>query len=334
MARVVRLHDIGGPDVLRIAQEDPGPLGPTDVLVDVHAIGVNRAEVLFREGRYLYQPVFPSRIGLEAYGVVRDRGPEARRFVPSQRVNILPTLFQPREGTYGDFVVVDESHLIRSVDTLDPRESASSWIAYLTAAGGLIQRAGVRRDDVVLVTAASSAVGLASIEVARAVGARVLATTRTAKKVEALLLAGAERAIATDEEDVEAAVRAFTDGRGVDVIWDPIVGPFAQRLIATGAPGVRYIAYGILGGASVEIPMLEAFSRTLTFRTYTVYETLHNADERTAAEDFVRSRLETGDFKPRIAAEFELDDVAEAHRTLEANEHIGKVVIRAAGSDG
>ena len=168
MARIVRFHETGGPDVLRLDEVPEVDPGAGEVRMRVEAIGLNRAEVMLREGIYHEQPVFPSRIGYEAAGVVEAVGAGVTRVKEGDRIATVPSfaLSQTRQGVYGESATVPAEIAEPYPAALSPAEGASLWMAYLTAYGALVHYGNLGPDDAAIVTAASSSVGLAAIQIA------------------------------------------------------------------------------------------------------------------------------------------------------------------------
>src|SRR5579863_5627502 len=179
MARIVRFHQHGGPEVLRIEDVDvPGP-GPGEVQIRVKALGLNRAEALMRAGAYIETPELPSGLGLEAAGVVERVGEGVDGCAPGDAVSVIPPMSMARWPAYGELVTFPAGLIVRRPPSLSWEAAAAVWMSYLTAYGALIDIARLGREDFVVVTAASSSVGLAAIQIAKCVGATPIAVTRT-----------------------------------------------------------------------------------------------------------------------------------------------------------
>ncbi|WP_455568556.1 zinc-dependent alcohol dehydrogenase family protein [Streptomyces netropsis] len=240
MARTVRFHEHGGPDVLRLEDVEVGEPGPGEVLIRVDAIGLNRAEVLFRSGNYIETAKeFPARLGAEAAGVVEAIGTHVAGFRVGQPVSVVPAFSMNDYGVYAERAIVPAAAVLPRPDGLDPVAGAAVWMPYLTAYGALVEVGGMRAGDAVVLTAASSSVGLAAIQIANRVGAIPVATTRTPAKRDALLRAGAVEVISTDEEDVVDRVRELTGGRGAEFVFDAVAGPGVVARRPSSSPAAR-----------------------------------------------------------------------------------------------
>lgn len=328
MTRTVRFHELGGPDVLRLEDVEVGAPGPGELLIRVDAIGLNRAEVLFRSGHYIEQvKEFPARLGAEAAGVVEAVGEGVAGFAAGQPVSVVPAFSMNDYAVYADRAVVPAAAVVHRPEGLGAVEGAAVWMPYLTAYGALVEVGGMRAGDTVVLTAASSSVGLAAIQIAQRVGAVPIATTRTSAKKDALLAAGAAEVIVTEEEDVVERVRDLTQGRGAEFVFDAIAGPGVADLARAVAPGGTLFLYGALSGEPTPYPGFELGMPALNMRTYTLYETTTDPQRLRRAEAFVASGLRTGAFRPTVDRTFGLDEIAEAHRYMEAGNQIGKIVV-------
>src|SRR5205814_6820035 len=179
MARVVHFHQKGGPEVLRIEEVEVAPPGPDEVQIRVKAIGINRAESMFRSGPYVEDPVFPARLGYEAAGVVNAVGKNVKSFEVGESVSVIPPMSITRYGSYGELANFPAYHVVKHPTSLSWIDAAAIWMQYVTAYGALIDIARITPNDYVLITAASSSVGLAAIQIANAVGATPIAVTRS-----------------------------------------------------------------------------------------------------------------------------------------------------------
>ena len=178
MARVIRFHKHGGPEVLRIEEIDVVPPPDGEVQIRVKAIGLNRADALMRSGTYIETPALPSGLGLEAAGIVEAVGAGVDGVAPGDAVSVVPPVSMSRWPAYGELATFPAHLVVKHSASLDWTSAAALWMAYVTAYGALVDIAGLREGDVVAITAASSSVGLAAIQIARRVGARPVAVTR------------------------------------------------------------------------------------------------------------------------------------------------------------
>jgi len=198
---------------------------------------------------------------------------------------------------------------------------------YLTAYGGLIAVAHLSQGDFVVIPAASSSVGIAAIEIAKAERAVSIATTRKSTKKAELLSLGADHVIATEEEDTVARVKEITGGKGARVIFDPVAGPFLQTLAEAAAVGGIVIEYGGLSMQPTPFPLQTALRKALTVRGYVLMEVTRDPEKLAKAKTYVFDRLEDGRFRPKIAKVFPFAQTVEAYQYLESNAQVGKVVI-------
>lgn len=327
MTRVVRFHQLGGPEVLRIERVDVADPGPGEVTIRVKALGLNRAEALLRRGAYIETPTLPSGLGLEAAGTVERVGEGVTDLAPGDAVSVIPPRSMLAWPAYGELATYPTGLVVRHPPTLSMEAAAASWMQYLTAYGALIDLAGLRSGECVVITAASSSVGLAAIQIANVVGAFPIAVTRSLAKKEALLQAGAAHVIASAEEDLELRLREIAGTEGVRVVLDAVGGPIFVPLTAAMAPGGMLIEYGGLSPEPTPFPLPAVLSKTLTLRGYLVHEVTGDPARLEPAKAFILDGLASGFLRPVIARTFPFDDIVEAHRFLESNEQFGKIVI-------
>lgn len=327
MARIVRIHELGGPEVLRIDEVEVPPPGPGEIRMRVKAIGLNRAESMFRTGNYPESADFPARLGYEAAGLVEALGPGVTGFAVGDAVSIVPPLSITRWGTYGEIANVPAEVTVKHPASLSWTEAAAVWMQYVTAYGALIEIAGLGRGDAVLINAASSSVGLAAIQIADRIGAVSIAATRTAVKAAALRDAGAAHVIVTEEEDLAARAQAITGGAGVRAVFDPVAGPGMNALAEALGHGGILIEYGALSPEPTPFPLFPALVKALAVRGYQYKEIVSDPAGFDRAKRFIVDGLADGSLKPVIDRVFPLDQIVEATRYLESNQQIGKIVI-------
>ncbi|MGH6858769.1 MAG: zinc-dependent alcohol dehydrogenase family protein [Phyllobacterium sp.] len=327
MARIVRFHETGGPEVLRIADIDvPGP-GRNEVQIRVKALGLNRAEALLRAGTYLETPTLPARLGLEAAGIVEAVGKGVRAFEPGEGVSLVPPISMLRWPTYGEVINVPVQHVVKHPERLSWEEAAAVWMQYLTAYGALIDIAKITSKDFVVITAGSSSVGLAAIQIAKMIGATPIAVTRTARKKQSLIDFGAVHVVASEEEDLRDRLTEIAGPNGVRVVLDPVGGPIFEPLTAAMSPGGILIEFGGLSAEPTPFPLFTVLAKTLTLRGYLVHEIVRDPAKLEAAKGFILDGLTSGALKPVIAKTFAFEQIVDAHHYLESNEQFGKVVV-------
>lgn len=328
MAKVVRFHETGEAEVLKIeAQPLPHP-APGEVRLRVHAIGLNRAEIMFRRGRYLADPQLPSKIGYEASGVVEAVGMGVDADMIGKKFSTIPCFNMSRYGVYGDVAIVPVYALAAYPEALSFAEGCSIWMQYLTAYGALVHYGKLSKGDYVLITAASSSVGVAAIETAKAQGAISIATTRSSKKESALKALGADHIIVTDKEDLARRVQEITQGKGARIVFDPIGGPGLEQLAAAVANQGIIFEYGALSTEPTPYPLFTALTKGFSIRGYTLFELTNTPHLLAQGVHYVSEHLQNKVFKPKIARTFKLEQIIEAHQYMESNEQIGKIVIQ------
>jgi NADPH:quinone reductase-like Zn-dependent oxidoreductase len=326
MSKVVRFHEPGGPEQLRIEELEVGAPGPGEVRIRVEAVGLNRSEAMFRAGVYLQVPKLPSLIGYEGVGIVEAVGSGVQGFSLGDRVCVMPNFRLGEYGLYGEHATVPVRSLIAPPPRLSVVEAASIWMQYFTALA-IYEIGHAVLGDAVLIRAASSSVGLAAIQLANWAGAVPIAATRTGSKAAALKAHGAKHVIATEESDLIAEVQRITGGKGVRIVFDPVGGPDVESLAQAAAEEGIIIIYGGLSGRPTPYPHWPAALKGLSLRGW-VASSIWNKPEKFARNrDLILKGLAEGRLKPVIAKTFPLGQIVEAHRYLESNQQIGKIVV-------
>jgi NADPH:quinone reductase-like Zn-dependent oxidoreductase len=326
MSKVVRVHQLGGPEVLQFEEMDVGAPGAGEVRIRVEAIGLNRSEAMYRCGKYPVTPKLPTLMGYEAAGVVEAVGSGVQGFSAGDRICVLPTYRLGEYGVYGEKAIVPARSLLPSPPNLTPAQAASIWMQYFTALA-IVEVADVGLGDYVIVRAASSSVGLAAIQLANWAGATPIAATRYSAKATSLKAQGAKHVVATEETDFVAEVMRITGGKGARVVFDPVGGPYVNTLAqAMAERGILFI-YGGLSGQETPWPHWPAALKGLSLRGWVASEIWNKPERFAKYKDLILSGLASGHLKPVIAKTFPLAQIAEGHRYLESNQQMGKVVV-------
>jgi NADPH:quinone reductase-like Zn-dependent oxidoreductase len=328
MVRVVRFDAPGGPEVLRFHDVDVPEAGRGEVRIKVKAIGINRADVMRRRDIH-NEPItaFPAGLGNEAAGIIDSVGEGVTGFAIGDAVNIIPSFSVNRYGTYGEAILAPIHAVVKHPPSLSYEEAASIWMMFMTASSALIEDAELTQQDVVLISAASSSVGLAAIQLTNLAGAMPVALTRTNGKRQRLLDAGARHVIAAEEQDIVAEVMKITGGKGARVAFDPVGGPMFLKLMeALTARGTAYL-YGALSEQVTPLPGIDFVAKLQTVKGHNIWKTSADPERQKAAVEYIRQGLASGKLKPVIDKTFAFDDIVEAHRYLETNAQFGKIVV-------
>src|ERR1700722_17975633 len=268
--RSIKFAKAGGPDVLEFIEAPVPAPGPNEVRIKVKAIGINRAEAMWRNENYVEPVKSPAGLGYEAAGVVEAVGRDVTDFAVGDAVSTIPAFSLNRYSTYGGVILVPVHAVVKHPEALSFVEAASVWMMFLTAYGALIFDAQVKRGDFVIIPAASSSVGLAAIQLTNYAGAIPIALTRTSEKKKRLHEAGAAHFIATQERDMVAEIMRITNGNGARVAFDPVGGPDFPKLIsALTNQGLVYI-YGVLSEGDTPIPVLEMIPKMRAVKGYSI----------------------------------------------------------------
>jgi len=325
--KIVRFHETGPAEVLQFDELPLPEPASGEVRLRVNALGLNRAEVMFRNGQYLETPVFPSKNGYEAAGIIEAVGPGVDASWIGKIVSTVPGTFKLSDhGVYGEVAVVPLHGIAEYPPTFSYEQGASIWMQYLTAYGALIWLGQVAKGDFVVITAASSSVGIAAIEMVKVEGAISIAVTRTQAKKTQLLKLGADHVIVTDEEDLVTRVNEITSDKGARIIFDPIGGKILESLAEVAAPRGIIFEYGALASEPTLYPLFTALAKGLTIRGYTLFEITPDP-VFPKAKQYVFDHLASGAFRPLIDKSFPFAAIVEAHRYMESNAQIGKIVV-------
>ena len=314
----------GGPEVLEARTVPVPEPGSGQLLVAVAAAGVNRPDVLQRMGLYP-APKGASEIpGLEIAGKVVATGPDTGRFAVGDSVCALVS-----GGGYAEFCLADDVAALPVPASLNLVQAAALPETFFTVWHNVFERGALAAGEWLLVHGGSSGIGTTAIQLASALGAKVLTTAGSPEKCKACEKLGAVRAINYREEDFVDVVKGATDGHGADVILDMVGGDYIERNFKAAAPDGRIVQIAFLGGAKAEVDFTRLMLKRLTF-TGSTLRARPLAVKGAIAEalvDRVWPLLEVGKISPVIDATFALSDASEAHRHMEARAHIGKIVL-------
>jgi NADPH:quinone reductase len=321
----------------------PRPVvGDGEVLVRLRAAGLNRADVIVRDGRFAEQPPLPIILGVEGAGDVVEVGSAVTTPQEGQRVVLLPMLVcescgacksgvdsgcrdlrflgEHTDGTYAEYIAVPARNAIPAPESLSYVDLAASILPYMTAWHMLVTRARLQAGESILVVGAGSGVGSAAVELANVLGARVIATTGTDDKRDRLLRIGAHEVVNYHQvPEFSEAVRSLTDGLGVDVVHNSAGGATIQQSIHSLRRGGRLIGMGSHSGPRAEIDLYSLYRNEIDFRG------AHAADSRELPE--LLPLLAAGTLRPIIDSTFTLDDAAAAQERLVSPDRFGKVVL-------
>jgi putative PIG3 family NAD(P)H quinone oxidoreductase len=325
--KAVEIEAPGGPEVLRPVERPVPAPGPGEVLIGVEAAGVNRPDILQRLGRYAPPPGASDIPGLEVSGMIEALGEGVREWKVGDRVTALVA-----GGGYAEYCAAPAPQCLPIPRGLDLVAAAALPETCFTVWANVFARGRLAAGETLLVHGGTSGIGTTAIQMARCFGARVFATAGSAAKCDACRRLGAEDAFDRTREDFVARVREATGGRGADVILDMVGGDYLPRNLAALAPEGRLVQIALIGGATGTLSLQDVMQRRLTItgstlRPRTVAE--KGAIARALREQ-VWPHVEAGRLRPVIHATVPLAQAADAHRMMEAGEHIGKIVLTVA----
>lgn len=324
MMRYVDITEYGGPEVMKIKQgEIPHP-AEGEVLIKVHAAGVNRPDVMQRQGFYPPPPGASPILGLEVAGEVVATGRDVSAWSVSDRVCALTN-----GGGYAQYVAVPAGQCLPVPKGLTMEEAAAIPETFFTVWTNVFDRAKLKPGESFLVHGGSGGIGIAAIQMAKSLGSIVFTTAGSTEKCRACQSSGAEIAINYHEQDYVKVLKTATDGKGVDVILDIVGGDYVARNLKLAANDGRIVSLSFIKGSRVEIDMMPILLKRLTITGSTL------RPRSTKAKDAIAEKLrmqiwpliERKEIKPLIAARFALVDAPEAHKLMESSNHIGKIIL-------
>jgi NADPH:quinone reductase-like Zn-dependent oxidoreductase len=327
-ARAVFFNEAGRAEVLKVNVIDMPEPKEDEVLIDVKSIGLNRADTMYRMGMYVESPVFPAKLGYEAAGLIKEVGTGLKNvFQKGDAVSVIPAFSLHQYATYGDYIVAPGYAVQKHSGKLSFDEAAALWTGYLTMYGMLVDAGNIKQGDHVLINAASGSTGLAAIQVVNYCGGIPIALTSSSHKKEGLLNAGAKYVIDTTRHEFNSEIIEITDGKGVNIILDPVVGKNFNKLLGTITEYGKVFVYGILSLDEAVFPAFPVLMKTPVIRGYNAMEILGNPEKLSEAVKFIQKGVEEGAFQPKIDRNFSLNEIVEAHKYMEGNAQFGKIVV-------
>lgn len=324
----IAIREYGGPDALQ-PETRPVPRPKAgEILVKVHAAGVNRPDVSQRLGKYPPPPGASDLPGLEIAGEVADVGEGASRWKVGDRVCALA-----HGGGYAEYCVVHESHALPAPDGFSMIEAAAVPETFFTVWVNAFMTGRLSAGETALVHGGSSGIGTTAIMLAKAIGARIIVTAGSDEKCEACVKLGADLAINYRTKDFVAEVKAFTGGKGVNVVLDMVGGPYVQRNMECAGMDARLVQIAYQQGYKIEnFDMRPISSKRLVLTGSTLRP--RTVEQKAAIADSLRERvwplLKEGKIRPIIDSTFPLREASKAHARMETSAHVGKIVLTVA----
>lgn len=323
--RAIEITEPGGPEVLRLCERPTPEPREGEVLIRVHAAGINRPDVLQRTGSYPVPPGASDLPGLEIAGEIVGGDLAGSEFRQGDLVCALV-----HGGGYAEYCVAHLGQCLRVPKGLTATEAATLPETFFTVWSNVFDRGGLAPGESLLVQGGTSGIGVTAIQIAHALGHRVFATAGTEEKCRACEALGAEIGINYREQDFVDEVKKATDGRGVDVILDMVGGDYVPRELKALANDGRLVFIALLGGGKAEVPLGQLLIRRLTM-TGSTLRPRSDAFKAAIASNLrntVWPLIDEGKIKPVIHASFPLAEAAAAHELMESGQHIGKIVLR------
>lgn len=324
--KAVEITMPGAPDVLKLTERDMPEAGPGEVLVKVHAAGVNRPDVVQRLGRYPAPPGASDIPGLEIAGEIVAVGGGVADWVVGDKVCALVP-----GGGYAEYCVASAACLLPVPDGFSMAEAAAIPENYFTVWSNVFDRAGLKAGEAILVHGGSSGIGSTAIQLAKAFGARVITTVGNAEKAAFCEKLGADRVVNYRTDDFVEAVADFTGGKGVNVVLDMVGGDYIEKNITAMAVEGRHVSIAFLNGPAVSMNMLPVMLKrlVLTGSTLRARDNDFKGAIAAALQEKVWPLMAKGKVRPVIDSCFPLADAAGAHARMETSVHMGKIMLEA-----
>lgn len=321
--RAVRIHALTGPSGLRVDEVPEPTPGAGEVLIDVRAAGVNFPDVLLSHGKYQFKPDPPFVPGGEAAGVVRAVGAGVSSLAPGDRVAVTML-----HGAFAEAIVVPELAAVKVPENVGFEAAAATLLTYATTYHALVDRAGLRAGETLLVLGAAGGVGIAAVEIGKWLGAKVIAAASTDEKVAFCKERGADQGICYGREDLKERTKVLTGGQGADVIYDPVGGALAEPALRSIAWQGRYLVIGFAAGDIPKIPLNLVLLKGcqivgVFWGSFAMREPQKNREH--AARLF--AAVAEGKLRPHVDAALPFDRASEALERLTQRQVKGKIVL-------
>lgn len=330
--RVVVFGKSGAREELQVREVSIDEPAPGEIRLKITSIGLNRADSLFREGRYFYKPDFAgpdglSRLGFEGAGIVDAVG-EGVDWSPGDRVAVIPVNVNvSQQGCLAEYGLYPQNALISTPDSISDENAGGIWMPYLTAWGGLVTEGGLQKGQTAVITAASSSVGIAAIQIANMLGTTSIATTTSGDKVNQLKQYGADHVINMKADNYVDKIKQITDGRGTDLVFDAVAGPATRELVRGSATGGKLIIQGMLDRRPMDIHAGVLMKRQLTVKGFMVNQIFNHKTLLQQAVQGITTGLDRRQLHPVFSGHYPLERVQDAFALLESNRHTGKILI-------
>ncbi|NVJ69609.1 MAG: NADPH:quinone oxidoreductase family protein [Alphaproteobacteria bacterium] len=322
--KAVRCHELGPASNLKVEEIEDPKVMPGHVLIDVKAGGLNFPDVLMVAGKYQVQPDLPFTPGGEGAGIVAELGEGVTNVKVGDRV-----IFFNQAGAFAEKAVAPAAPLVPMPDSMPFEVAAGFTITYATSYHALKQRANIQPGESILVLGAAGGVGLATVELAKAMGAVVIAAASTDEKLEFCKNAGADHLINYSTEDLKERVKVITGGKGVDVIYDPVGGDYTETALRTMAPGGRHLVIGFAAGDIPRPPLNLCLLKQCSI-VGVFWGNWARANPKLQIQNMMEmfAMYEKGTIDPLVNDVFSLDDVVEAFACLSERRAKGKVILK------
>lgn len=331
MNKVARLTEFAGPGMISILNEEIPTPGKGEVLVKMKTAGLNHVDKMIMYGHFPVKPEIPATIGFEGAGIIEQVGADVSGIHKGDEVSILPNMAFDKYGVIADYAVVPSESIIAKPERFTWLEASAMWMGFGTAYQGLVNAGGLKEggNQTVLISAASSSVGLPAIQIAKRHGATVIATSRSLAKETSIKEAGADYVLATRDENWKEEITEITSGRGFDISFDPIAGSFTSDLADAAGFGATLVTYGIMNfGEPALIPLFPMMNKSLKITGLSAGHHLFGTPKNLSIfSQHLVENAENGSYRAMIDSVFKLSETVEAYQRMESGNQIGKIMI-------
>ncbi len=331
MNNIIKFNKAEGPKALELITEDIPKPSQDEVVVQMKTAGLNRSEHMYMSGVYVIAPEFPSKIGTEGAGIIHSLGANVSGFNIGDEVCITPNILPNEYGVLGKYMRIPIEAIILKPKEINFIEAASVWMSLATAYCALISNGGLKKNagQIVVITGASSAIGVAVIQMAKRYGATVIAISRGNTKDAFLKENGADAIIHTDSEDLTEKILEYTGSKGFDIAIDLVLGTFIEKLANAATQKATIVAGGILSMEVPELPFFPLVMKNLKLTSFhVVFHLFRKPDVFEKAKVEILEGLKNKHYWPVIDKIFTLEQASEAYQYLEASKQKGKIVIQ------
>lgn len=325
MMKAVIANGVGSPDILSVAEIEIPAVKDNEVLIKITAAGINRPDIIQRNGLYPPPAGASEILGLECAGTIEKIGKNVTQWQAGDAVCALLS-----GGGYAEYAVADQGSVLKIPDGLNMVEAAALPETFFTVWSNVVDRGALIKGETLLIHGGTSGIGTTAIQMAKAMGATVITTSGSDEKCEFCTELNADLAINYKSQTFHDEIMKFTNNKGVDVILDMVAGDYMTPNLKSLAPDGRLVIIAVLGGPKVDFNILPVMLKrlTITGSTLRARDNQFKANIAANLKEKIWPMIESGKIKPVIDKVFAIDDIVKAHHYMESGKHMGKVILK------